>query len=109
MHTGFAQTGLSPRNQGATDPVVPHDCQVAELASVVAAAKAAYDERQARLTQRLERLRECDQEIAAAVAERDTLEGRRTDLVVEKKRLANRWAGAVCEGLAGTCALRGRC
>ena len=33
---------------------------------------------------------ECDAEIAAATKERDALEGRKTDLVVEKKKLGNK-------------------
>lgn len=35
-------------------------------------------------------LQECDAEIATANKERDTLEGRRADLVVEKKKLGNK-------------------
>lgn len=40
--------------------------------------------------ERLARLAECDAEIAAAGRERDALEGRRTDIVVEKKKLNNK-------------------
>ncbi|PRW61562.1 structural maintenance of chromosomes 2-1 isoform A [Chlorella sorokiniana] len=64
--------------------------QVAELASVVAKIKAEYDDHEARLKERLDRLKECDAEIAAATKERDALEGRKTDLVVEKKKLGNK-------------------
>lgn len=35
-------------------------------------------------------VQECDAEIAAATKERDALEGRKTDLVVEKKKLGNK-------------------
>ena len=36
------------------------------------------------------RLRECDAEIAAAGKERDALEQRKTDIVVDKKKLGNK-------------------
>ncbi|PSC74142.1 structural maintenance of chromosomes 2-1-like [Micractinium conductrix] len=67
--------------------------QVAELAKVVAAAKADYDTRAARLAELQARLRECDAEIAAAGKERDALEQRKTDIVVDKKKLGNKLDG----------------
>ncbi len=66
------------------------DAAVAALGGVVAAAKAEYDERAARLEELRARLRECDAEIAAAATARAALEARRTEAVVERKRLALR-------------------
>ena len=71
--------------------------QVAELAAVVAAAKADFDGKSARLEERRQRLKECDEEIAAVVRQRQQLEQRRTDLVVDKKKLNNKCARA-CRG-----------
>ncbi len=64
--------------------------QVAELAAVVAASKAGYDDRNKRLMGLLARLQECDYEVAAATKERDQLEGLRTDNLVERKKLNNK-------------------
>lgn len=71
-------------------PRPPPPPQVTDLAAVVAAAKAAYDDRNGRLLERMARLKECDAEIAGATKERDALEGRKTDIVVEKKKLNNK-------------------
>ena len=86
---------------GCCCPTCPPCLQVAQLVGVVATAKAAYDDRAARLAECQERLKECDAEIAAASKEMDALEGRKTDIVVDRKKLNNKCAGwlrAVCEG-----------
>lgn len=64
--------------------------QVDQLAGVVAATKAAYDETSARLEECRARLKECDAEISAAVKARSVMEKRKTDAVVDKKKMGNR-------------------
>jgi structural maintenance of chromosome 2 len=68
------------------------EAAVSELAGVVAAGKAAYDERAGRLEELRARLKECDAEIAAAGKARGALEQRKTDIIVEKKKMGNRCA-----------------
>ena len=68
----------------------PCPLQVNELARVVAATKADYDERHRRLQEHLDRLATCDSEIASASQERDVMENRKTDAVVDKKKLSNK-------------------
>ena len=64
--------------------------EVARLGQAVAAAKAEYDLAAVRLEELRQRLKECDHEIGALLAEKGSLVQQITDLTVEKKRLQHK-------------------
>jgi len=73
----------------ARDSVTKLQQQVDQLAGVVAATKAAYDQASSRLEDCRNRLKECDAEISAAVKARSGMEKRKTDVIVQKKKMGN--------------------
>lgn len=81
---------LGVQLKGAQETAAKLQQQVNDLAAVVAATKARYDEAVERLEERRDRLKECDAEISAAVKAKSALEKRKTDVVVEKKKAGNK-------------------
>ncbi len=81
---------LAVQLQAAQETAAKLQQQVDELTAVVAGTKATHEEAVSRLEERRARLKECDAEIAAAVKAKSTLEKRKTDVVVEKKKSVNK-------------------
>lgn len=87
------RAALSEQLQAARQTARELEGKVAELAAAMDAAKEQYEQQSEQLQVLQAWLRECDAEISAALRERTQLEQRKTDLVIERKKLNNKWVG----------------